>query len=84
MEYTKLFTVAVFDDLPNAHIALGRLDAEGIDAALQDANFVQMDWLYAIALGGIKVQVEEKDVDRARKILATDYSDDIDDDDREL
>lgn len=75
--YRELTTVAVFDDLPNAHIALGRLDADGVDAYLQDANFVQTDWLYAIALGGIKVQVEKKDVERAREILATDYSADI-------
>lgn len=79
MEYKELVTVGVFDNLPNAHIALGRLDAEGIEASLKDANFVQMDWLYAIALGGIKVQVAVPDAERASKILATDYSKDLED-----
>lgn len=67
-------TLRAFDFLPDAQIALGRLEAEGIDAWLLDAHFVQMDWLYAIALGGIKLQVHSTQADAAREVLATDYS----------
>lgn len=67
-------TVRTFDFLPDAQIALGSLAAEGIDARLADANFVQADWLYAIALGGIKLQVPAAQADAAQSILATDYS----------
>jgi hypothetical protein len=59
----------------DAHIALGRLQAEGIRATLADENLVQTDWLYSIAVGGIKLQVADADAGRARLVLATDYSD---------
>lgn len=74
-----MITVATFDTMPDAHIALGRLRAEGIDCVLADEHMVQTDWLYAIAVGGIKLRVAEADAERARDILATDYSADLED-----
>lgn len=74
----ELITVATFDMLPDAQIALGRLEAEGIPATLADAHLVQTDWLYSIAVGGIKLQVEPAYVQRALEILNTDYSADLD------
>lgn len=71
-------TVATFDFLPQAEIARGRLLAEGIRCHLADQYLVQTDWLYSIALGGIKVQVEAADVERAQRILAQDFSADLD------
>ena len=70
-------TVATYDTLPTAHIAMGRLQAEGIECWLADENLVQMDWLYSIAVGGIKLQVDRKYVGWALEILATDYSDEL-------
>lgn len=72
-----MITIATFDTMPDAHIALGRLHAEGIAAHLADEHLVQTDWLYAIAVGGIKLQVAEEDVARATEVLATDYSDQL-------
>ena len=72
-------TVATYDTVTAAHIALGRLEAEGIRAELFDDHMVQMDWLYAIALGGIKLKVSREDAARARLVLETDYSADLDD-----
>jgi len=74
-----MITIATFDTMPDAHIALGRLQAEGIDGCLADEHLVQTDWLYAIAVGGIKLQVDESDAARAHAILATDYSQTLDD-----
>jgi len=71
------FTVATFDMMPDAHIAQGRLRAEGIECVIADEHLVQTDWLYSIAVGGIKLQVNEQDLERARQISATDYSDEI-------
>ena len=71
-------TVATYDTVTAAHIALGRLEAEGIRAELFDDHMVQMDWLYAIALGGIKLKVSRQDALRAREVLATDYSSELD------
>ena len=73
----KFITVATFDFMPDAHIAMGRLQAEGIDCHLADENLVQTDWLYSIAVGGIKLQVNEGDEEIARRILDTDYSEDV-------
>ena len=74
----ELTTVATFDNMPSAHIAKGRLEAEGIPCWLKDENLGQTDWLYAIAVGWIKLQVEPQQARRAREILATDYSGDMD------
>lgn len=74
-----MVTIATFDNIVDAHIALGRLQAEGIPAVLADQNLVQTDWLYSIAVGGIKLQVPESFAERARKELATDYSQDAED-----
>lgn len=72
-------TIASYDITPPAHIALGRLRAEGIPCWLADEHLVQTDWLYSIALGGIKLQVERAYAERARHILATDYSAELSD-----
>lgn len=70
----EFVTVATYDKATDAHIALGRLAAEGIEARLFDEQMVQMDWLYAIALGGIKLRVSRCDAPAARRVLETDWS----------
>lgn len=70
-------TVARYDTMPEAHIAMGRLHAEHIDAWLADEHLVQTDWLYSIAVGGIKLQVNPEDAEKALQVLAEDYSDSI-------
>lgn len=74
----ELTTIATFDNMPAAYIAKGRLEAEGIPCWLKDENLGQTDWLYNIAVGWIKLQVASHDAERARAILDTDYSDDLD------
>lgn len=74
----SLVTVATFDFLPQAEIARGRLQAEGIFCELADANLVQTDWLYSLAVGGIKLRVAAEDAERALAILDHDYSADLD------
>lgn len=71
----ELVTVATFDNMPAAHIAKGRLETEGIPCWLKDEYLGQTDWLYNIAVGWIKLQVDAAHVERARAILDTDYSD---------
>ena len=74
----SLVTIASFDFLPQAEIARGRLRAEGVFCELADQNLVQTDWLYSIAVGGIKLQVKAEDAKRAAAILAQDFSADLD------
>lgn len=74
MPNRELVTIATFDTMPDAHIALGSLRAAGIDAVLADEHLVQTDWLYSIAVGGIKLQVDKTDAEQALRILGTDFS----------
>jgi len=70
----EFVTVATYENSALAHIALGRLAAEGIKAVLFDENLVQMSWGYSIAVGGIKLRVTYGNAAAARKVLETDYS----------
>ena len=49
-----------------------RLEAAGIRAFVQDEHLVQMNWLYSNAVGGVRVQIADEDVDPAREFLAAD------------
>ena len=77
-----MVNIKTFDTIIDANISMGRLKAEGIDCWLADEHIIQTDMLYIPAIGGIKLQVNEADVDKAQTILDTDYSDlDIPDED---
>lgn len=65
-------TINVYSTAPPAHIAVGRLRAEGIDARLLDENVIR-----TLPLGGIKLQVAKRHAPRARQILETDYSEEL-------
>lgn len=67
-------TVAAFSDVYAAYIAKGRLEAEGIEANIIDEHLVAIDWTYSQAIGGVKVQVAERDFDLAVQILSSDQS----------
>ena len=71
-------TIATFDFLPEAEIARGRLLTEDIDCRLADQHLVQTDWLYSIAVGGIKLLVSDHDAERAAMILGSDFSAELD------
>lgn len=60
-----LVTIAVFNTSVDAHLAMGRLEADGIECFLKDDNTIQINPLYNIALGGIKLQVVDADVEIA-------------------
>jgi hypothetical protein len=53
----QLVTVASFRDLHEALLAKGSLDSAGITCFLANENIVRLDWLYANAVGGIKLRV---------------------------
>lgn len=66
-------TLTVFDALPPAEIARGRLLAEGVPCALADRSLLSI----GIVAGGLELQVPEPDLERARQVLARDYSADL-------
>ncbi|MGD0869893.1 MAG: DUF2007 domain-containing protein [Bryobacteraceae bacterium] len=56
----------------------GELEAFDIDATLADENAVSLNWLWSNALGGVKVQVPESEVEEAFGVLGSEQSDEPD------
>ena len=65
-----LITIATYRDLPEALLAKGKLESAGIECFLADDNLVRMDWFWANALGGVKLQVSEALAEEALELLA--------------
>jgi hypothetical protein len=78
LNFRELVTIRKFRDLPEALLAQGRLESSGIEAFLFDDNMVRMDWLISNLLGGVKLKVEEEDVEIAEEILNQVVSEDFD------
>ncbi len=47
----------------------GYLEAEGVECFVQDEMMAQVYNFYSNAIGGIKLQVREEDLDRAMRIM---------------
>ncbi len=63
-------TVARYHDPIEAHIACGRLCAEGIDAHVADDQLGLVNWEWRLAVGGTRVRVPDADAERARRVLS--------------
>lgn len=68
-EKRELVTIRKFRDLPEALLARGTLESGGIEAFLDDANMVRMNWFISNLLGGIKLRVKPEDSEEALKLL---------------
>lgn len=64
-----MITVARFQYTSEAIIIQGRLEAEGIKTFLADSQTINTDPLISNAIGGVKLQVWEEDIERAKAIL---------------
>ncbi len=64
-----LLTIRRFRDLPEALLAKGRLNSDGIECYLMDDNMVRLDWFYSNLVGGVKLQVKPEDVEISNEIL---------------
>ncbi|MTI29386.1 DUF2007 domain-containing protein [Xanthovirga aplysinae] len=65
----KLVTIATFQNPVQANIYKGKLEAANIYCFLADENIVSVNWLFSNAIGGIKLQVAEKDAEKAKLLL---------------
>lgn len=65
-----LVTIGTFSHALEAHIVRGRLETEGVWSFVADDNMVIANWLFSNAVGGVKLQVREEDVELAQQILA--------------
>jgi hypothetical protein len=68
-EERNLVSIRRFRDLPEALLAKGSLESSGIECFLADDNMVRMDWFISNLLGGIKLAVNQDDVEAATAIL---------------
>ncbi len=66
----RLVTVGVYTMPYEADIVWSLLEAFEIMVFPADYNTIYINWLYSNALGGIKLQVNEKDAEPAREIIA--------------
>lgn len=62
-------TVARYPDPIEAHIACGRLRAEGIGAHVADDQLGIANWEWRLAVGGTRVCVPERDASQAQTVL---------------
>ena len=65
----KLVTILSFPNIHELAIVRGRLESEGIKCFVQDDNVIQANPFYSNAIGGVKLQVRESDVESAKEIL---------------
>ncbi|MCX4030098.1 DUF2007 domain-containing protein [Endozoicomonas sp. SM1973] len=66
----QLVTVGSYTDAIQAHLARGKLEAEGIFATVAHEHHIWADWMLSNALGGVKVQVHADQVEQAKQIVA--------------
>ncbi|MGA2446073.1 MAG: DUF2007 domain-containing protein [Opitutaceae bacterium] len=61
--------VAAYSTLDEAYLAKSRLEGSGIHAGIRDELTASTYWLSSNAIGGVKVEVEDEDLDRTREVL---------------
>jgi len=61
--------IGSYDNYIPAHIAMGRLEEDGINCWLKDENTVTINPIWTNAVGGIKLMVAAPQVERAIAIL---------------
>ena len=65
----NLVTLITFNFMHDLAILKGRLEVDGIECFVKDEYTVTANPLYGPAVGGIKLQVRESDIENAKQIL---------------
>lgn len=74
---TRPVVVARFDFPHEAGIAKNLLESRGLTAFVSEEHTINASWLYARALGEVKVLVPPSQAQEARELLAQDFSEDV-------
>jgi ribosomal protein L37AE/L43A len=75
----KIVTLTSYHDLMEAEIVRGRLEANGISCFIINDNVLDYNPFYNQLVGGIKLNVFERDLNKCRDILAEDVTLETDD-----
>lgn len=70
-----LITIGSYSTLFEADLVRSELEAFGVDALLEDANTIGVNWMWSNLLGGVKVRVPEAQFLEAQGILETEACD---------
>ena len=65
-----LTTIRTFDNAPEAHVFRIKLENSGINSYIFDEETITLDPLMTVALGGIKLKVDQTDFDKALNIIS--------------
>lgn len=68
-EFRRLVTVWRYRDLTGALVGRSLLESAGIPAWIADEHLVRMVWFYSDFVGGMRLQVDERDEAAARELL---------------
>lgn len=68
-EFRQLVTVRRYRDLTEAYVGRSLLESAGIPAWIADEHLVRMDWFLSNMVGGMRLQVDERDEAAALEIL---------------
>ena len=69
MKDDKIVVYESFTDPINANIIKGLLNSYGIECFLSDENMVTLNLMFSQAVGGVKLNVFEKDIHQIKAIL---------------
>jgi hypothetical protein len=61
--------VAAYTNSEQAYLAASRLESAGIAVEIRDAGTITLNWMWAPAIGGVKVAVADEDFADALEIL---------------
>lgn len=64
----KFYTLASFEFPADVQVLKGKLESEGVPVFLKDENTLNSDPLISSAIGGVRVQVYNRDKERAKAI----------------
>ena len=65
----KLVKLAVFVWPIDAYLLKTRLEVDGIGCYIFDDNLIGLNWLYANAVGGVKLYISSEDLEKALEIM---------------
>src|SRR5215469_4721541 len=60
-EFRRLVTVRRYRDLTEAFVGRSLLESAGIPVWIADEHLVRMNWFYSNLVGGMRLQVDERD-----------------------
>ena len=74
----KIITLASYPNITEASIVQGRLEDQGIETYVVDANMQVEDAVPGPSFGAVKLHIRESDAPRAMDIISTSVAPDAD------